>query len=476
MPKLNQPSELEKSVRDAATVPEPDAEFVHSLRARFITEGHASANKNQETQMRQKTFSQRLSWVLAVLVLVTLVVLSTQPTVVNALKRLFGYVPNVGIVDQSTPVRMLTEPVTVIREGFTVAAEQVVLNDEKSIVVYSYILPPDYVYPEHSVSTTREPFLTLPDGTRLDIVLARQVASSDCPQCYLRYLMEFPPIPTDVNEATLEIPDLVNIPDNTAPQDWKIQLKFKHAGPDDIAPVIEQIVTPVPTTVSTDAPTQSINTYGITNTLDKFVALPDGYILYGNTAWTDPVIPPYGVSSQLAGIKDTNGMEIPFDYADMNMYSEPGELRVYWAYKVGTDFKVPLTLSFAMLASLPADGGSFTFDPGPNPQLGQKWDINQDVTVNHEVIHVLTAEQAGIEPGFFMFSMESDSNITGAMLTDLAHPPLGGGGGGGGIPSAGAPFNSGFGYQVPIPQGPLTLTFTNVQLLIPGDWTLTWSP
>jgi hypothetical protein len=31
-------------------------------------------------------------------------------------------------------------------------------------------------------------------------------------------------------------------------------------------------------------------------------------------------------------------------------------------------------------------------------------------------------------------------------------------------------------YQMPIPQGPLTLTFTNVQLLLPGDWTLTWSP
>ena len=97
--------------------------------------------------MRRKTFSQRLKWVLAVLVLVALVVLSTQPTVVNALKRLFGYVPNVGIIDQSTPVRMLTEPVTVMREGFTVTAEQVVLNDEKSSVVYSYSVPPDYVYP-----------------------------------------------------------------------------------------------------------------------------------------------------------------------------------------------------------------------------------------------------------------------------------------------------------------------------------------
>ena len=476
MPKLNQPSELEKSVRDAATVPEPDAEFVHSLRARFITEGHASANKNQETFMKRKTISKRLTWALAALVLVALVVLSTQPMVANAFERLFGYVPNVGIIDQSTPVRMLTEPVTVTREGFTVTAEQVVLNAEKSSVVYSYILPPDYVYPENSVSTIGEPFLTLPDGTRLDIVTARHVGTLDCPQCELRYLMEFPPISADVNEATLEIPDLVAIPDDTAPRDWKIQLKFKPADPADIAPVIEQMVTPVPTTASTDAPTQSVNTYGITNTLDKFVALPDGYILYGTTAWTDPLIPPYGVSSQLAGIKDANGMEIPFDYADLEIYPEQGELRVYWAYKVGTDFKAPLTLSFAMLASLPADGGSFTFDPGPDPQLGQKWDINQDVTVNNEVIHVLSAEQAGIEPGFFLFNMQSDSNITSAMITDLAHPPLGGGGGGGGIPSVGAPFNSGFGYQVPIPQGPLTLTFTNVQLIVPGDWTVSWIP
>ena len=151
-----------------------------------------------------------------------------------------GGVPNVGIIDQSTPVRMLTEPVTVTRDGFTVAVEQAVLNDEKSIVVYSYILPPDYVFPNDSVSTTRAPFLTLPDGTHLDIMQARHVASSDCPQCYLRYLMEFDVIPANVNEAMLEIPALVAIPDNTAPQDWKIQLKFKPADPADIGNITEQ--------------------------------------------------------------------------------------------------------------------------------------------------------------------------------------------------------------------------------------------
>lgn len=476
MPEPKHSSELEKAVKDVTAVPEPDAEFIHSLRARFVAEGHASAIQHQENSMKNRSLTKRLAWAVAALVLVALAVLSTNPTVVNALKRLFGYVPNVGIIDQSTPVRMLTEPVTVTREGFIVTVEQAVLNGEKTAVVYSYSVPPDYVFPDNISSMTHAPFLTLPDGTRLDIVTARHVASFDCPQCYLRYLMEFPPIPADVNEATLELPDLTAIPADTAPRDWKIQLKFKPADPSEIAPVIEQVVTPVPTTVSTDAPTQSVNTYGITNSLDKFVAVPDGYILYGHTTWTDPVIPPYGVSAQLAVIRDAAGMEIPFDYDMADSNPAPGELSVYWAYKVGTSFTAPLTLDFVMLASVPADGGSFTFDPGPDPQPGQKWDINQAVTVNNEVIHVLSAEQAGIEPGFFLFTMQSDSNITGAMVMDFDHPPLGGGGGGGGIPSVGAPFNAGFGYQVPVPPGPLTLTFINLQLLVPGDWTVSWSP
>ena len=114
------PSELEEVLMDVINVPEPDAEFMNSLRARFIAEGHASAKKNQETQMKQKVFSRRLTWALAVLVLVSLVVLFTRPTVVNALKSLFGYVPNVGIINQSTAVRMLEEPVTVVRDNYKI--------------------------------------------------------------------------------------------------------------------------------------------------------------------------------------------------------------------------------------------------------------------------------------------------------------------------------------------------------------------
>ncbi len=471
------PSELEEVLKDVVNVPEPDAEFINSLRARFIAEGHASAKKNQETQMKQKVFSRRLTWALAVLVLVSLVVLFTRPTVVNALKSLFGYVPNVGIINQSSAVRMLEEPVTVVRDNYTLTIEQAVLTNDMSAVVYSYMLPPDYVIPDSISTENYAPFLTLPDGTRLDVERARHVESQDCPQCYIRYLMEFPPLAVDVNEVTLDIPDLVAVPSNTAPRDWKVQLKFKPADPAAIAPVIAQMVTPIPTDISTDAPTQSMDTYGITATLEKFVALPDGYILYGATSWTDSRIPPYGVVSVLVSITDSAGAEIPFDYADPGMFAAPEELREYWAFKIGTNFTAPLKLTFGMLASLPADGGSFTFDPGPTPQMGQKWEINQDVTVNDEVIHVLTAEQGGIEPGYFLFAMQSDSNIIGASIIDLANPPMGGGGGGGGgLPEPGVPFYSGFGYQMPIPQGPLTFTFMNVEVLVDGEWVLNWTP
>ncbi len=230
-----------------------------------------------------------------------------------------------------------------------------------------------------------------------------------------------------------------------------------------------------PTDEKTEIPSQPANSYGITNSLDNHVALPDGYILYGNISWTDSS--PIVITETLASVKDANGKEVPFEYADAGVYPAQDELRQHWAYKLNeTNLAVPLSLTFVVEAYLPVDGSSFTFDPGPNPQLGQKWDINQDVIVNNETVHVLSAEEAGIEEGFFLFTMQSDSNIVSAAITDLAHPPVGGGGGGGGIPEAGVPFQSGFGYQIPLPQGPYTLTFTNVGILVSGDWTLTWSP
>lgn len=232
----------------------------------------------------------------------------------------------------------------------------------------------------------------------------------------------------------------------------------------------------VPAAAATVPATQPAVPYGITNHLDKISTDAGGLVFYGTIEWTDPVIPPFGASALLAGVKDANGTEIPFEDADAGKNPAQGELLQYWAYRLTEpDPTPPFILSMQVKATIPADGGSFTFDPGSNPQVGQEWEVRQDVVVNGETIHVLSAKEIGTE-GFFVFTMQSDSDIVGATVTDLAHPPLGGGGGSGGPSVAGVPFPSAFGYRLPLPQGPFTLTFTDVQVLVPGDWDLTWKP
>ncbi|HNO84866.1 MAG TPA: hypothetical protein PKM54_09580 [Anaerolineales bacterium] len=497
MSKPNYPPEFETQVRQAMEVSEPKPETLDALRKQFIARGTSSLKtdlqpdpapnpfrpEKESNKMNRKPFrfSPRLAWSVALLILASLLVIAfSSPKVVTALRRLLGYVPGVGVVEQSPSLRMLAEPVTVTRESVTLTIDQAVLTNEKTVVVYSYVTPlynsDEGFFMDGPMGI---PALVLPDGTRLEIVIGRQVSTMDCSECGdIRYAMEFPPIPADVQEAILEIPNLVGLQNGLTPLNWVIDLKFAPADPSTIIPVIEYQPTATPVSATSVSTTQTPETYGAILVLDKSASLPDGYILYGTITWTDPIIPQYGLSATLAGIKDANGNDIPFEYADAEAYPQQGELREYWAYKIPQlDFAAPLTLSFAVNAWTPlTDAPSFTFDPGPNPQLGQKWEINQDVVVKDEIVHVLSAEQAGIEEGFFMFTMQSDSNIVGASITDLQHPPMGGGGGGGGVPVVKLPFFVGFGYQTPIPTGPLTLTFQSVNVLLQGDWSVTWSP
>lgn len=474
---MSEPMDVEKDMREISSAPEPDAEFMNSLRSHFIAEGYAIAKQRQETPMKTNLFFKRPLWAQAALGVLVLIVLLTAPAMVSALRRLFGYVPNVGVIDQTVQVRMLAEPVTVVRENVSVTVEQVVANALETVVIYSYDLPAEVVYPAEVVMDTRTPRLTSPDGTQFDFLLGQQVAHFDCAACDLRYSMRFAPLPADVDVVVLDVPGLTGLPVDAAPLDWQFQLQLKIASPEDIMPVIEQTMEPTPLETETGAATQPEIPYGIVHVLDKFVPLDDGYLLYGFTTWTDPIVPAYGLSPVLATITDANGNDVPFEFVDPGVYPNANELRQYWAYKLTTtQIQAPLTLNFVLTASIPADGGSFTFEPGANPQTGQRWDINQEVIVNGSPVRVLYGEYAGFDSGNFLFAMQSDTNIVGATITDLNHPPMGGGGGGGGLPQVGVPFFTNFGYALPIPQGPLTLTFTDVTEIVPGDWTLEWSP
>jgi hypothetical protein len=125
-----------------------------------------------------------------------------------------------------------------------------------------------------------------------------------------------------------------------------------------------------------------------------------------------------------------------------------------------------------------ATDASFTFDPGPDPQPGQTWDLglNLDVGNGHSLrVSRVTYDLTDGVQAYLRFDMESKTGIMYATLLDKAHPLTGMAGGGGGSFSIG-PFTSDLYYNEPLPRGPLTVTVTSISAQFPGHWETAWTP
>jgi len=97
-------------------VPDADAAFVGSLRSKIIERIEVKTFRR---------FSPRWVWGIAiVLVLLIIGLLVFSPQVVEAMRRLLGYIPGVGYVEQGPALRVLSAPVTVQKEGLTVTIER----------------------------------------------------------------------------------------------------------------------------------------------------------------------------------------------------------------------------------------------------------------------------------------------------------------------------------------------------------------
>ena len=211
--------------------------------------------------------------------------------------------------------------------------------------------------------------------------------------------------------------------------------------------------------------------------LEKWVKLPDGYVLMGSIHWTDPAIPDYGVVPVNVTIVDAAGQSVLFDEQIPDSFPAP-ELTTYpWTYKLhGTQIAWPVTLTASADVALNVNA-SFPLDLGPNPQPGQTWSPNLDVTAGDHVLHLLTVA-ASADPdgnGKLKFTLQSDPAVMRVTLYDSDHPIQGGGGGGDSSPVQG-PFTSEFAYSGPLPAGSVTIRLDRLTVLFSDLWKITWQP
>ena len=118
-------AQLEDNIRAAMAVPQAPPEFVNQLNIDLM---HQASLKYRKSL---RPIFLRPAWiafyaVLALLVVSTLII--GPQRVYAAVRQLFGYIPGVGIVEQSNGIRVLAEPVSVEQDGITVTVKQVVAD------------------------------------------------------------------------------------------------------------------------------------------------------------------------------------------------------------------------------------------------------------------------------------------------------------------------------------------------------------
>lgn len=470
MSEMNLPPEFESNLRRAMHVPAPNTVFVARLRSQLEQEAHTM-------QTQKHRISPRLAWGLAAGLLVLIIaLLATSPTVVAAMKRLFGYVPGVGLVEQGSALRVIAEPIVVTRDGITLTVTQAIASPEKTIIAYKVEnIPESALAPNYKEGETPPPscnlmdYLQLPDGT----VFAPSGGQGGSWFLGFEFRETFDAIPVEVNSANLLISCLLNTSPGKAPENWIIPLSFVPAPPDmTVVPVIEVSPSPAPTS----EPGTDLTTTPIPNpiSLEKVIELENGYILIGSvhsvTTADGLITSPFPWNVRIV---DANGQDVPYDYAtDVDLSSGDGQSSP-WAYKItGKAQAWPLSISIdSMDATLPEHEARFEFDTGPAPQTDQQWTLNQDVRVGDYSVRVLNAVRT---PDGYAFFFQADPVVTSVNVNirgfDIA--PAGGGGGGDGAGS----LSSGVSYTGPIPEGKLTVVLDTVTILIPGPWSIQWQP
>jgi hypothetical protein len=460
--------EFEEKLRGAVSIPEADAKFVNGLRSRLI---ETAAQK----KTRQARFFPRPAWQWALTVLAVLLIafLAIGPQrVVAAMQRLFGYIPGVGVVDQSSPIRVLAEPVMVKRDGYTMTVESTVVDSQRTVITFSVegiSIAAANAGGEAAPNCNGMPSLLLPAGRMLGLTGAQ---STGWGTGYREQLI-YEPLPLDVNEATLTVPCISDMPPGGAPENWQFALRFVPAPPDmTVMPVID--ITPSPDETGTGSGSGTEALFGIGMTLEKAIQSENGYILIGHIASTDARIV---VHDPVFKVFDANGQEVPSQFVDLYMLGidQATFTQGQWALEVqGHSFAGPLTVRAVSVYAELATPVSVPFNPGANLQEGQEIPLDQTLDVLGYSIrltsarYIVTGDMHGFE---ISAQVPPELESPGLGLEGIVGGNAGGGGGGPADENGVVTITTVTDGNI---DGPLSLTLTNVVLR--GSWEVNWTP
>jgi hypothetical protein len=449
-------------------------------------------------KVERKDFMQTVRTRPALALLLVLVALALFSGVAYAIGRVTGYIPGIGLVNQSTSLRILAKPVTLEREGLTVTVKQVVADSNRTFV--EYIVDGIPIRRDQPPMCYTVPLLQIPDGSSLELNDENSGGFGGEVGTYVKFETNASsaPIPANVDKVTFVLPCI--LPEGTGPEDWRIPLDLVPAPENYATPAIELGATfvasgpkfaPEPTatleaasTPQLSSPTPSVSLpHGSGLYLDKVIELPNSYILVGN--FTDAGDLPGGMEVSVSDpdfdlpyMKDGNGEPISFkvreDIQPATTWSDQYWVHP-WAYEILKSVQGPVTITMDQIHIGVTNTAQFQFDAGSNPQIGQKWELNLPI---HVGAYEYVMDSVEVMEDGYLFRYHSGKDVPEGTSLDpviLGASPE---------KSAGRVVSGGSRVEYSdhiiyssIPAGPLTVELSLYESVpLQGPWTLTWTP
>jgi hypothetical protein len=446
---LTLPPGLDSALNNFYTAPQPDAAFAARLEL-SLRRRHGELLQSPAVSRQRTTFMQTLRARPALALLFVLLSLALLTGAAYALGRLSGFIPSFGFTTGDPgSVYRLAEPLEITHEGITLRVLQATSDSQRFSVTVEQVgqveTSSDFIYPFAAV--------LLPDGQEIEF----RESSGDQENNLLVNTFEFAPLPPGTSELSLRY----QIIERERGILWQAELALR------LRPLRDDEIIPPPA----EGPWQPIaseSQAGLRLVLENAAAASDKTILQVALRFDQPGMSLNNDWNVL--LKDNQGRAYPLSLV---MSDSNNQVKTYETvpFKGGELLTLSLT-SFPDPANLPLsqdfwdDAPAFTFDPGPNPQVGQAWQLDETLQAGEFTLNITQA--ALTAPGVLILSTQSESPVTAIMFHSEKAS-----GAGGDMPGQEGVITSTLRFA-PLPAEPFEIRVMRVYYTAQGEWNIPW--
>ncbi len=409
------PNDFIDTLRLSSQSPTPDPTFVSALERQLLQRQaglHRAGRNRRKLIPNGSTVFPRLDWryaLVATIIALAVALMAIGPQRVLAeIYKLVGYIPGIGFVENPETALVLSQPITVTRDGVSMTVVNAIASSNNTRI----ILRADGL--TGLGKSVRGPHPTESVALRLSQLDGSTIPLKDFSTRYIRpssmYIeMDFQSLPNGVRQIVLSFSQIPGIPSGfAAPQDWQIPISFPKEGMNNHITTGDHL----------DRRSELIN--GLTLILSGIAQLDKSTALQLRLETNQPQISIEPNWWNNISIHDTNDRLIatnsePIIGADRftTVSLETPPLESGKTYILHLNGPIDLYQRFEQKAE-----GEFTFDPGPGAYIGKHWNMDKALAAGGYRFHLAGISLISNEAGnpALLFEIDSQDRMEGLMI------------------------------------------------------------